>query len=94
MTEQRTDEWFAERCGKVTASRIADVMAKTKTGWGASRANYMAELIAVDVGHVDQVGLPAHRAAIGAGHAMEAGGLEQVRIGIADVEGPGGDRAS
>lgn len=44
--EQRTDEWFAERCGKVTASRIADVMAKTKTGWGASRKNYMAQLVA------------------------------------------------
>lgn len=46
MMEQRTDEWFAARCGKVTASRIADVCAKTKTGWGASRANYMAQLIA------------------------------------------------
>lgn len=44
--EQRTPEWFATRCGKVTASRIADVMAKTKTGWGAGRANYMAQLVA------------------------------------------------
>ena len=43
---QGSPEWFAERLGKVTASRIADVVAKTKTGWGASRANYMAELIA------------------------------------------------
>lgn len=43
---QRTDEWFAARCGKATASRIADVMAKTKTGWGAGRKNYMAELVA------------------------------------------------
>lgn len=43
---QGTDEWKAVRCGKVTASRVADVIAKTKTGWGASRANYMAELIA------------------------------------------------
>lgn len=46
MLEQRTAEWFAERAGKVTASRIADVMAKTKTGYGAGRANYMAELVA------------------------------------------------
>lgn len=30
----------------MTASRVADVVARTKTGWGASRANYMAELIA------------------------------------------------
>ena len=43
--EQRTDEWFAARLGKVTASRIADVMAKTKSGPSASRTNYMAELI-------------------------------------------------
>lgn len=44
--EQRSDEWFAARLGKVTASRIADVCARTKTGWGASRKNYMAELVA------------------------------------------------
>jgi putative phage-type endonuclease len=43
---QRTDEWFAERLGKVTASRIADVRARTKTGWAAARKNYMADLIA------------------------------------------------
>ena len=43
--EQRTDEWFAARLGKVTASRVADVVAKTKSGYSASRANYMAELI-------------------------------------------------
>lgn len=45
MSEQGTDEWKAERLGKVTASRVADVIARTKTGWGASRANYMAELL-------------------------------------------------
>lgn len=45
MTEQRTDEWFAARLGKVTASRIADVMAKTKSGPSASRANYLAQLL-------------------------------------------------
>lgn len=43
---QGSPEWFAVRCGKVTASRVADLMARTKTGYGASRANYMAELIA------------------------------------------------
>lgn len=37
---------MALRCGRVTASRVADVVARTKSGWGASRANYMAELIA------------------------------------------------
>jgi len=42
--EQRSDEWFAHRCGRLTASRVADAVAKTKSGWGASRANLMAEL--------------------------------------------------
>ena len=46
MTIQGSPEWFAERCGKVTASRMADLLAKTKSGYGASRANYMAELVA------------------------------------------------
>ena len=47
MTEiiQGTEEWFAARIGKVTASRLSDVMARTKTGYGASRANYMTELV-------------------------------------------------
>jgi putative phage-type endonuclease len=43
--EQRSDEWFAARLGKVTASRVADVVAKTKSGYSASRANYMAQLV-------------------------------------------------
>ena len=43
--EQRTDEWFNARLGKVTASRVTDVVARTKTGYAASRENYMAQLI-------------------------------------------------
>lgn len=43
--EQGTEQWFAARLGKVTASRVADVMAKTKTGPAASRKNYMMELL-------------------------------------------------
>jgi putative phage-type endonuclease len=46
MIEQGTPEWFAQRIGKVTASRIADIMAKTKTGVSASRGNYLAQLVA------------------------------------------------
>ncbi len=43
--EQRSDEWFAARLGKATASRVADIVAKTKTGYSASRANYLAQLV-------------------------------------------------
>jgi len=37
--DQRTEEWFAARIGKVTASRVADLMAKTKSGYSTSRDN-------------------------------------------------------
>ena len=43
--EQGTIEWFAARCGKVTASRVADIIAKTKTGPSASRENYLAQIV-------------------------------------------------
>lgn len=43
--EQRTDEWFAQRLGKVTASSLYKVLAKTKTGYGADRGNYMTQLV-------------------------------------------------
>jgi putative phage-type endonuclease len=43
--EQRSEAWFAVRLGKATASKIADVMAKTKSGYSASRANYMSALL-------------------------------------------------
>lgn len=46
MIVQGSPEWHAARCGKATASRIADAIARTKTGWGASRENYKAELVA------------------------------------------------
>ena len=43
---QGSPEWFAQRIGKVTASRVSDIIAKTKTGVSASRANYLAQLVA------------------------------------------------
>lgn len=44
MTEQRSPEWFAARLGKVGASRISDMLATTKSGWGAGRQNYKTQL--------------------------------------------------
>ena len=38
--------WRKERLGHVTASRVADVVAKTKSGYSASRATYMGQLLA------------------------------------------------
>jgi putative phage-type endonuclease len=42
--EQRSPEWFAARCGSLGASRLHEALARTKTGYGASRANLLAEL--------------------------------------------------
>lgn len=44
MITQGSPEWFLQRLGKVTASRVADVIAKTKTGYSTSRENYLMEL--------------------------------------------------
>lgn len=44
--EQGSKEWKLMRCGKVTASNITKVVAKTKSGYSAERENYMAQLIA------------------------------------------------
>jgi len=48
MIEQGSHEWFAQRAGKATASRIADIIAKagTKSGPSASRKKYAAQLVA------------------------------------------------
>lgn len=42
---QGSDEWKQARAGLATASRYTDIMAKTRSGYAASRKNYMAELV-------------------------------------------------
>lgn len=42
---QGTDEWRRARAGSLGASQIHEAIAKTKTGWGASRASRMAALV-------------------------------------------------
>jgi putative phage-type endonuclease len=43
--EQRSPEWYAARCGSLGASSLHEAVARTKTGWAASRANIMSRLI-------------------------------------------------
>lgn len=43
---QGSPEWFALRAGRVTASRIGDLMRRTQKGWGADRKHYLAKLVA------------------------------------------------
>lgn len=44
--EQRSDEWFAARCGSLGASQLNEALATTKSGWGASRENLKNRIIA------------------------------------------------
>lgn len=43
---QGTTEWRQARCGSLGASSLHEAVAKTKTGYAATRANLMARLIA------------------------------------------------
>jgi putative phage-type endonuclease len=45
MADQGSTEWHMERLGRVTASRVADIIAKTKSGYSTSRDNYAAQVI-------------------------------------------------
>ena len=46
MIEQRSEDWFAARLGKVTASKVKDVMAKGRGGApSATRQTYMMQLL-------------------------------------------------
>jgi putative phage-type endonuclease len=42
---QGSEEWISARVGSLGASRLQEAIARTKTGYGAGRANLMAELI-------------------------------------------------
>ena len=47
LHDQRTDEWHEARLGRITASRIYDVIARTaKGGYTAKRDDYMYQLAA------------------------------------------------
>ena len=43
---QGSEAWHAARCGRVTGSRVADIVRKTKNGVSKMRATYLGELIA------------------------------------------------
>ena len=48
--EGNLDKWLRDRLGKVTASRVKDVMSKLKSGKeSAARATYRMELLAETV---------------------------------------------
>ena len=44
--QQNTEEWLKYKCGRLGGSSIADMLTRTKTGWGAGRLNLKARLVA------------------------------------------------
>ena len=46
MIKQGSLEWFSQRVGSVTASQVANVVAKTKTGTSEKRKRYLYEIVA------------------------------------------------
>jgi putative phage-type endonuclease len=51
---QGSQEWFKSRYGNASASRISDVIAKTKSGYSASRDNYLTQLVLERFGVFDE----------------------------------------
>ena len=82
MILQRTPEWQSLRLGKVTASRVSDLMARTKTGWGASRANYSAELVVERLSGVPTPNFVSAPMAWGIAYEAEAAALYTERTGL------------
>ncbi len=84
--EQRTDEWFQARAGRVTASRIADLMAQTKAGWGASRVNYLAQLVAERVTGMCEAGFSNAAMQWGTDKETEARECYSFEVGLSVME--------
>ena len=88
MIEQRTEQWFQQRAGHLTASRIADMMATTRSGWGASRTNYAAQLIAERLTGVAESGFTNAAMQWGIDTEAEARGAYEFIQGATVVEAP------
>ena len=78
--EQGSQDWHAARLGCVTASRVADVVAKTKSGYSAARQTYLGQLLSERL-----TGLATEtfqNAAMRWGTDMEAFGVEAYEAAI------------
>lgn len=88
MIEQRSADWFAQRCGHLTASRVADMMARTQKGWGASRANYAAQLIAERLTGTAESGFTSAAMQQGIDTEAEARAAYEFIEGVTVIEAP------
>lgn len=79
---QGTAEWLAARVGCLTASAIADMIARTKTGWGASRDNLRARLVAERMTGIPQETFTNAAMQWGTDHEPLARAAYEVRYGV------------
>ena len=97
MEAQRIDgvvneAWLAQRIAKVTASRISDVIAKTKTGVSTSRQNYLIQIVTerltgkkADSGFVSQAMLDGiEREGLARELYMQSKGVSVTEVGFFD----------
>ena len=79
---QGTDQWRQARCGSLGASSLGDALARTKTGWGASRANVMARLTIERLTGVPQDGYQSQAMLTGIAREPEARAAYQFEKGV------------
>lgn len=81
---QGSEAWLAARAGCLTASAIGDMIAKTKTGEAASRANLRARLVAERLTGVPQGPDISMNAAVrwGVEHETFARAAYEIRSGV------------
>lgn len=80
---QGSDEWFAMRVGKVTASRISDIMAKGRNGEkSATREKYKAELICERLTGTKTEGFTTQSMADGVERESVARSLYEAKFGV------------
>lgn len=86
MLDQGTDEWLQARLGKVTASRMSDVMAQGRGGQpSATRATYMGQLVAERLTGVPMEGFTSAAMEHGTDTEAQARAQYELRSGV-DVE--------
>ena len=86
--QQRTPAWHAARLGKATSSRLADITARTKSGYSTSRANYAAQLVCERLTGVHAEGFVSAAMAWGTQKEAEARRLYEFEHDL-EVEGVG-----
>jgi len=84
--KQGTPEWLELRAGRFTASRIVDVMAKTKKGASASRKNYLAELLVERMTGQPTRGFISPAMQWGTDNEPEARAMYELKTGLEVVE--------